>query len=61
MDWEKEFAYLTARNTLPSESDLYNSLRSSGLDKVQATALAALFVATFERIQALERKTPGTY
>ena len=61
MDWQQEFAYLTTRDTLPSHSDLYNSLRATGMDKVAADALAALFVATFERIGALERKAPGTY
>lgn len=54
MDWEQEFRYLTATHTRPSEDDLYNSLRNSGMDKVQAAALAALFVTAFDRIIAAE-------
>jgi hypothetical protein len=54
VDWEREFAYLTTPKTRPSGSDLYNSLRGSGMDKVQADALANLFVVALDRIAELE-------
>lgn len=54
MDWQAEFRYLGTAHTLPSRDDLWNSLRTGGIDKHHAAGLAELFYIAFERICQLE-------